>query len=114
MPKVPKIKKALKPQTSSLEPLFMSHHDHHHDHDDHHHHHDHQPSAELSFDQKLIKLLEHWIRHNQDHAKTYSDWAEKAAVESKGEVAVLLNEAVSLTLDLNRRFEKALKKLPRV
>jgi hypothetical protein len=26
-------------------------------------------------------------------------------------VAVLLNEAVSLTLDLNRRFEKALKKL---
>lgn len=85
----------------------------HHDHDDHHHH-EHDRPAELSSDQKLVKLLEHWIRHNQDHAKTYSDWAAKAAVESKGEVAVLLNEAVSLTLDLNRRFEKALKKLPRV
>lgn len=87
----------------------------HHDHDDHHHHHhDHQQPVELSFDRKLAKLLEHWIRHNQDHARTYSDWATKAAAESKGEVSVLLNEAVSLTLDLNRRFEKALKKLPRV
>ncbi|MCU0602296.1 MAG: hypothetical protein MUC33_06515 [Desulfobacterales bacterium] len=89
----------------------MSHHDHPHDHDDHHHRHDHDPSAELSFDQKLVKLLEHWIRHNQDHARTYSDWAAKAAAESKGEVSVLLNEAVSLTLDLSRRFGKALKKL---
>ena len=88
----------------------MSRHDPPHDHDDHHRH-EHDRSAELSFDQKLAKLIEHWIRHNQEHAKTYSDWAAKAAVESQGEVAVLLNEAVSLTLDLNRRFEKALKKL---
>ncbi len=87
----------------------MSHH--HHDRDDHQHPHEHGRPAELSFDEKLVKLLEHWIRHNRDHAKTYSDWAGKAAVESKGEVSVLLSEAVSLTLDLNRRFEKALKKL---
>jgi hypothetical protein len=84
---------------------------HHHNHDDHHHPHDHEHPVALSFDQKMVKLIEHWIRHNQDHAKTYSDWAEKAALESKGEVAVLLNEAVSLTLELNRKFEKALKKL---
>ena len=81
----------------------MSHHDHQH----HSGHHDH-PSAELSFDEKLIKLLEHWIRHNQEHAKTYGDWAEKAAADSKGEVSILLNEAVSLSMDLNRKFEKAL------
>jgi hypothetical protein len=51
------------------------------DHDDHHHP-DHGHPAELSLDDKLIKLLEHWIRHNQEHAKTYGDWAEKAAADS--------------------------------
>lgn len=93
----------------------MSPRDHHHDHGDphhHHHHHEEEQPAELSFDEKLVKLLEHWIRHNRDHAETYSEWAEKAAAESRGEVAVLLNEAVSRTLELNRCFEKAVKKLP--
>jgi hypothetical protein len=84
----------------------MRHHDHQHPRD----HHDNPPS-ELSFDEKLIKLLELWIRHNQEHAKTYGDWAEKAAVDSKGEVSILLNEAVRLTMDLNRKFEKALAKM---
>jgi hypothetical protein len=83
----------------------------HYDHDDHHHHHDHGHPAELSLDDKLIKLLEHWIRHNQEHAKTYGDWAEKAAADSKGEVSILLNEAVSLSMDLNRKFEKALTRM---
>ena len=84
----------------------MSHHDQHH----HRGHYD-TPPAELSFDEKLIKLLEHWIRHNQEHAKTYGDWAEKTAADSKGEVSILLNEAVSLSMDLNRKFEKALTKM---
>jgi len=84
----------------------MSHHDHQH----HCWRNDHPP-AELSFDEKLIKLLEHWIRHNQEHAQTYGDWAEKAAADSKGEVSILLNEAVSLSLDLNRKFELALTKM---
>ena len=84
----------------------MSHHDHQHPRG----HHGNSP-AELSFDEKLIKLLEHWIRHNQEHAKTYGDWAEKAAADSKGEVSILLNEAVSLSMDLNRKFEKALTKM---
>ena len=84
----------------------MNHHDHQHPSG----HHDH-PSPELSFDEKLIKLLEHWIRHNQEHAKTYGDWAEKAAADSKREVSILLDEAVSLSMDLNRKFEKALAKV---
>jgi hypothetical protein len=82
-------------------------------------HHEHQlpsgcndrPLAELAFDEKLIRLLEHWIRHIQEHAQTYGDWAEKAAADSKGEVAALLNEAVSLSMDLQRKFEQALTKM---
>jgi hypothetical protein len=84
----------------------MSHHDH-----PHHCGRNDRSQAELSFDEKLIKLLGHWIRHNQEHAKTYGDWAEKAAADSKGEVAVLLNEAVSLSMDLQRKFEQALRKM---
>ena len=84
----------------------MSHHDHQHNsgHKD-------NPPAALAFDEKLIKLLEHWIRHNQEHAQTYSDWAEKAAADSKREVAILLEEAVSLSMDLRRKFELALTKM---
>jgi hypothetical protein len=84
----------------------MSHHDHPHDCGPNDRH-----QAELSFDEKLIKLLEHWIRHNQEHAKTYGDWAEKAVADSKGEVAALLNEAVSLSMDLQRKLEQALTKM---
>jgi hypothetical protein len=84
----------------------MSHHDHPH-HGGHHG----NPQAELSFDEKLIKLLEHWIRHNQEHAQTYGDWAEKAAADSKGEVAALLEDAVRLSMDLDRKFEQALTKM---
>ncbi len=84
----------------------MSHHEHQH----HSSRNDNSP-AELTFDEKLIRLLEHWIRHNQEHAQTYSDWAEKAAADSKGEVAILLNEAVSLSMDLQRKFEQALTKM---
>jgi hypothetical protein len=84
----------------------MSHHGH-----QHHSGRNDNPQAELSFDEKLIKVLEHWIRHNREHAQTYGDWAEKAAADAKGEVLILLNEAVSLSMDLNRKFEQALTKM---
>jgi hypothetical protein len=45
---------------------------------DHHHHHDHDSHSEMPFDEKLLKLLNHWIKHNEDHALNYRNWAEKA------------------------------------
>jgi len=51
----------------------MTHHHHHH-----HHDHDHEIESTLSFDEKMIKLLEHWVKHNDDHAETYRGWAKKA------------------------------------
>ena len=51
------------------------HHDHDHDHDHQHgqdHHHGHAHShAPLSFSEKLVKLLDHWIQHNDQHAEDY-------------------------------------------
>jgi len=78
--------------------------DHHH----HHHHHDHDSHGELSFDEKMATLLNHWIKHNQDHALNYRNWAEKAKANGKDDAGVLLEEAAEMSLAINDLFEKAL------
>jgi len=40
------------------------------------HEHNHEIHNSLTFDEKLVKLLEHWIKHNDDHAENYRDWAK--------------------------------------
>jgi len=76
--------------------------------DDHHHHqHDHDSPGELSFDEKMAKLLEHWIKHNQDHALNYRNWAEKAKANGKADAAVLLEEAAEMSLSINEKFAAA-------
>ncbi|MEN8246483.1 MAG: hypothetical protein ABFS43_16465 [Thermodesulfobacteriota bacterium] len=83
----------------------MTHHEHHH----HHDHHEHDVKSELSFDEKLIKLLDHWLKHNEDHAGTYRDWAEKARQNQLDAVAALLEDVCDLTEDINAKFESAAK-----
>ena len=73
-----------------------------------HHHHDHDSHEEMPFDEKLMKLLNHWIKHNQDHALNYRNWAEKAKTNGKDPVAGLLEEAAELSLAVNEKFEAAL------
>lgn len=82
----------------------MNHH-HHHDHDhDHDHNHD---GAEMPFEEKIIKLLEHWIRHNEDHAETYQDWADQAKENHLKAVAALIEDAAEMNLAVNKKFEQA-------
>ncbi len=77
----------------------------------HHHHHDHDVKSTLSFDEKMIKLLEHWIRHNEDHARTYTEWAQKAKDKNRNEAARLLEDAAEMTLQLGKKFEMAMKQM---
>jgi hypothetical protein len=88
----------------------------------HHHRHDNLPASAsqrqageinstLSFDEKMIKLLEHWIKHNEDHARTYRDWAQKAKEKNKEKAAQLLEDAADMTLVIGRKFESAVKLL---
>ncbi|MGB5155990.1 hypothetical protein [Desulfobacterium sp. N47] len=84
-------------------------HDHSHHHDNHHHHNSHDVFSEMSFDEKMVKLLEHWIKHNTDHSETYKDWAKKVKSNDMDEVNLLLNEAAEITLKINDIFDKALK-----
>ena len=75
--------------------------------DDHHHHHDSQ--GELSFDEKIEKILSHWIKHNEDHASNYRNWAEKAKANGKEQAGMLLEEAADMSLAINEKFETALE-----
>jgi len=86
-------------------------HDHGHDHDhdhNHDHHHDHEHGQiVMSFSEKMTKLLDHWIKHNDDHAKTYQGWADQARQNQLARVAVLIEEAAAMSLAVNETFAQA-------
>ena len=75
----------------------------------HHHDHDHEMQSTLSFDEKMIKLLEHWIKHNDDHAQTYREWAQKAKEKNKSKAALMMEDAAEMTLSISKKFESAMK-----
>ena len=80
----------------------MSHHDHDHHNDNH------ETTAAIPFDKKMVKLFEHWINHNTDHAETYREWAKKAKDNDMEKVSVLFNQAAEKTGEISRIFKEAL------
>jgi hypothetical protein len=75
----------------------------------HHHHHDNEIESTLTFDEKMIKLLEHWVKHNDDHAETYRDWAKKAKDNNMDEAGSLILDAAEMTLVISKKFEEAVR-----
>jgi hypothetical protein len=73
----------------------------------HHHSHDESPS-EMPFEEKLKKILYHWIKHNEDHAQNYKKWAEDAKSKGLNKAGELLIEAADMSLKINQKFEEAL------
>lgn len=57
--------------------------------------------------EKLRKLLEHWAEHNEEHAKTYLEWAEKASASGNKELHKILQEIAESTKKMDGLFEKA-------
>ena len=76
-----------------------------------HHHHDHDSHDEIPFDEKLKKLLSHWIKHNEDHVLNYRNWAEKAKANGKEKTGEFLSEAAEMSLVINEKFEAALAEI---
>lgn len=73
-----------------------------------HHSHDHPDiEQQLSFEEKLIKLVEHWIRHNDDHAENYRKWAKKATQHQLAEAGDLLDKAAEMTDLISQNFKAA-------
>jgi hypothetical protein len=81
-------------------------HDHHHN---HHHGHDHEVKSTLSFNDKMIKLLDHWIRHNDDHAENYREWAKKASANDHEKAGELLLETVEMSAEITRKLKEIAK-----
>ena len=87
----------------------------HHSHPHHHHHHGEDsshPSHETpSALEKLKKMVEHWVSHNRDHARSFNEWAQRAREMGQQEVATLLDQVAEQSLVQNQALEKALELL---
>lgn len=86
---------------------------HHHDshHGDHHHHQHGDRDSSLSSRQKLVKRLEHWIAHNDEHAETYREWAKTATEMGMSPVSELLEEAAQATAAINHTLQDAIGRI---
>jgi hypothetical protein len=65
----------------------------------------------MSTKEKLAKLLDHWMQHSEEHAKSYELWAQRAASEGLSEVAALLEKAAGKTRAADEDFKAAVKAL---
>jgi hypothetical protein len=65
----------------------------------------------MSFAQKLAKLLDHWIEHNDHHIGDYRKWAAQARENDQAAVADLLDAAAELTGSVSARFREAAGKV---
>jgi len=58
--------------------------------------------------EKLKHLLEHWTGHNEDHVKTYNEWAQKAESLGKKELSRILKQIAEESKKLEGLFKRAL------
>jgi len=61
----------------------------------------------MSDKEKLVKLLDHWVAHNKDHADNYTQWSGKAEGMGLEHAARLLRDAADLTHAISDKFIKA-------
>ena len=57
--------------------------------------------------EKLRVLIEHWISHNEEHARQYREWADRIESEGLLEAATAIRQAADLVIASNTRFLSA-------
>ncbi|MEW6116047.1 MAG: ABC transporter ATP-binding protein [Nitrospirota bacterium] len=83
---------------------------HKHEHEEHsHNHNDPQEATPMNDLAKLKHLLHHWHEHNDEHAQTYKDWADKMLHAGNKELSDVLNKLYQDTKKLSGLFEEAAK-----
>jgi hypothetical protein len=75
------------------------------------HDHNHETHGDLTFNEKLVKLLEHWIKHNDDHAENYKNWAVKSKENGMNDIGLLLEDAIDMTELISDKFKEALARI---
>lgn len=73
--------------------------------------HSHAHEQELSFDDRIVRVLEHWIKHNDDHIANYYEWVAKLNAADKGTAADLLQEAAEMSTIISKKFQTIIDKL---
>ena len=71
------------------------------------HTHSHSNNAELSFEEKLAKILNHWVVHNNEHNESYKKWSAEAKERGYNDISALIEEAEKISVEITKRFEKA-------
>jgi len=66
----------------------------------------------MTFSEKSIKRLSHWIHHNEDHAHNYREWASQFDQHQLPGVKALLESAAELTEQINKILEEARQLIP--
>ena len=81
---------------------------HNHSHNNSHSHLDENP---ISIQDKISKLLDHWLKHNNDHISNYHKWAETARTNQMDEVGSIIDEIADMSIKMNGLFESAIEKI---
>lgn len=81
------------------------------------HHHPHETLTQeaagkkLSPQGKLRKMVEYWMHHNEEHARSYRDWANRARELGQPEVGQLLERLAGEAVLPNHDLEQVLQLL---
>ena len=60
---------------------------------------------------RLIKLVEHWIEHNDEHGKRFSEEAENAEKMNLKDAATQMRKAAEASKEVSDSLSRALKHL---
>jgi len=58
---------------------------------------------------KIRHLIEYWMKHNEDHAESYMEWAAKAENAGNEDLSRILVRLYLESKRMNRLFESAKK-----
>lgn len=56
---------------------------------------------------KLRHLIEHWMEHNEEHERTYRDWAAQADILGRPELADILRQIAHESKQMEELFSRA-------
>lgn len=65
----------------------------------------------MSVLEKLRKLAEHWIGHNEEHAASYRLWAQRAREAGKEAPGEILEEIASEMAEQNKKLQRIIELL---
>jgi len=61
--------------------------------------------------EKLTRLLDYWIEHNEEHGAEFSEWAQEVAGPEDASVQDELTKALEGMVEVNAHLRRALEKL---